>query len=97
VSSVRTLEAAKVTNGCLYFAPSVQEVHRVGASFFFRSLVCQFGTLQFGKFEEIVEKGYKSGIKTLRKWKEEGKLPIVVPEGVERGKRKGRGLRRNSI
>jgi len=28
VSSVRTLEEAKVTNGCLYFAPPVQEVRR---------------------------------------------------------------------
>lgn len=65
--------------------------------FFFCSLVCQFGTLQFGKFEDIVEKGYKSGLKALRKWKEEGKLPVVAHEGVERGKRKGRGLRRNSI
>jgi lysophospholipid hydrolase len=63
----------------------------------FAHYVCQFGTLQFGKFEDIVEKGYKSGLKTLRKWKEEGKVPIVAHEGVERGKRKGRGLRRNSI
>jgi hypothetical protein len=61
------------------------------------SRACQFGTLQFGKFEDIVEKGYKAGMESLKKWKEEGKLPIVAPEGVERGKRKGRGLRRNSI
>lgn len=44
-----------------------------------------------------MEKGYKAGIEALRKWKEEGKMPIVTPEGVERGRRKGRGLRRNSI
>lgn len=31
VSSVRTLEEAKVANGCLYFAPSVQEVRCVGS------------------------------------------------------------------
>ena len=57
----------------------------------------QFGTLQFGKFDDIAEKGYKAGMEALRKWKEEGKMPIVAPEGVERGRRKGRGLRRNSI
>ena len=44
-----------------------------------------------------MEKGYKSGFKALREWKEEGKVPIVAHEGVDRGKRKGRGLRRNSI
>jgi lysophospholipid hydrolase len=61
------------------------------------SLARQIGTLQFGKFEEIAEKGYKAGIEALRKWKEEGKTPIVAAEGVERGKRKGRGMRRNSV
>ena len=66
-------------------------------SFFSLLIGCQYGTLQFGKFDDIVEKGYKSGLKALKKWKEEGKMLIVAHEGVERGKRKGRGLRRNSI
>lgn len=75
----------------------MQEVRCVGSTILLLLTGCQFGTLQFGKFEDIVEKGYKSGLKALKKWKEEGKMPIVAPEGVERGKRKGRGLRRNSI
>lgn len=75
----------------------MQEVRCVGPDMLLLLTGCQFGTLQFGKFEDIVEKGYKSGLKALKKWKEEGKMPIVTHEGVERGKRKGRGLRRNSI
>lgn len=58
---------------------------------------CQFGTLQFGKFDEIVDRGFKAGVDMLVKWQQEGTLPIIASEGVERGKRKGRGLRRNSI
>ncbi|KAH9929753.1 uncharacterized protein B0H18DRAFT_1084095 [Fomitopsis serialis] len=59
VSSVKTLEEAKVTPGCLYMGMPVQE----------------FGTLQFGKFEEIQESGYKAAMDFLEKWNEEGSLP----------------------
>lgn len=83
VSSVRTLEEAKVTKGCLYMQMPVQE----------------FGTLQFGKFEEIREKGYQAAIKMLEKFEEDGRLPSIV-EGelaAHKTKHKGRSARRNSV
>lgn len=59
---------------------------------------CQYGTLQFSKFEEIQKSGYKEGMKLLERWASEGKLP-VTSVGVEDAhpKSKGRMLRRNSI
>ncbi|KAI0304599.1 patatin-domain-containing protein [Russula brevipes] len=83
VSSVQTLEEAKVTRGCLYIAMPVQE----------------YGTLQWGKFEEIQEKGYQAATKILEEWEEEGKLPLGIIEGKDaNGKRKkGRSARRNTI
>ncbi|KAI0964373.1 hypothetical protein AcW1_001208, partial [Taiwanofungus camphoratus] len=59
VSSVKTLEEAKVATGCLYMGMPVQE----------------FSTLQFGKFEDIQKKGYHAAINFLMKWDEEGRLP----------------------
>ncbi|KAF8514349.1 hypothetical protein BU17DRAFT_52619 [Hysterangium stoloniferum] len=86
VSSVKTLEEAKVFKGCLYLAMPVQE----------------YGTMQFGKFEEIQEKGYQATIDKLEKWDEEGKLPSVYEEAgeikdVKVSRKRGRTLRRNSI
>ncbi|KII93959.1 hypothetical protein PLICRDRAFT_36181 [Plicaturopsis crispa FD-325 SS-3] len=84
VSSVKTLEDAKVARGCLYMQMPVQE----------------YGTLQFGKFEEIQEKGYLAALNILEKWDEEGRLPSAYIDGKEntsKGKKKGRSARRNSI
>lgn len=81
VSSVNTLEEAKVTKGCLYAQMPVQE----------------YGTLQFGKFEEIRRAGYVAGMKLLETWAGEGKLPVTTFEVEDVPKRKGRMLRRNSI
>lgn len=61
----------------------------------------QYGTMQFGKYDELIEIGYKAGIAALDKWKEEGALPTGLDDdsqGTEKSKkRKGRSLRRNSI
>ncbi|KAJ6601343.1 hypothetical protein DFH09DRAFT_1020718 [Mycena vulgaris] len=84
VSSVKTLEDAKVTRGCLYIAMPVQE----------------YGTLQFGKFEELQTKGYDAAMAILEKLDEEGKLPSAFIDGEREGregKKKGRSVRRNSI
>ena len=43
----------------------------------------QFGTLQFGKFEEIQARGYDEALKLLEKWDEEGRLPSSYIEGKE--------------
>ncbi|KAI0673740.1 patatin-domain-containing protein [Trametes maxima] len=84
VSSVKTLEEAKVARGCLYMGMPVQE----------------YGTLQFSKFEEIQKKGYHAAIAFLEKFEAEGRLPSAfVGEGTKpaTGKTRGRSARRNSI
>ncbi|KIJ66403.1 hypothetical protein HYDPIDRAFT_109426 [Hydnomerulius pinastri MD-312] len=85
VSSVRTLEEAKVARGCLYMQMPVQE----------------YGTLQFSKFDEIEKKGYLAAIEMLDNWEDEGKLPSLIIDGPNAGKskaaRKGRSARRNSV
>ena len=35
----------------------------------------QYGTLQFGKFEDIQKDGYRAAMEFLEKWDEEGLLP----------------------
>ncbi|ESK92169.1 hypothetical protein Moror_4820 [Moniliophthora roreri MCA 2997] len=81
VSSVKTLEEAKVAPGCLYIQMPVQE----------------YGTLQFGKFEELQKVGYNAAIKILDKWSDEGVLPSAVIDGSPSVSTKGRAARRNSI
>ncbi|EKM61421.1 uncharacterized protein PHACADRAFT_135056 [Phanerochaete carnosa HHB-10118-sp] len=84
VSSIKTLEEAKVARGCLYMQMPVQE----------------FGTLQFGKFEEIQKRGYHAAMEILEKWEEEGCLPsaYVGEKNIPLAARtKGRSARRNSI
>jgi lysophospholipid hydrolase len=62
----------------------------------------KYGTMQFGKFEEIQEKGYQAALTLLDEWDEENRLPSVY-EGtgetkeMRLGKKRGKTLRRNSI
>ncbi len=44
-----------------------------------------------------MDKGYRFGVEMLKKWDAEGRLPSGFEEYKERAKRRGRGLRRNSI
>ncbi|EIN14421.1 patatin-domain-containing protein [Punctularia strigosozonata HHB-11173 SS5] len=83
-SGVRTLEEAKVARGCLYMQMPVHE----------------YGTLQFGKFEEIQRRGYDAASDFLTKWGQEGLLPSILAEGADamhKTKKQGRRERRNSI
>ncbi|CDW96027.1 hypothetical protein [Sporisorium scitamineum] len=52
VSSVKTLEEAKKVKGCFYMRMPVEE----------------FGTLAFGRFDMIYEKGYKAAVELLDGW-----------------------------
>jgi len=83
VSSVKTLADAKVMKGCWYLSIPVEE----------------FTTLQFSKFEEIFKRGYKTATKILQEWKEANNLPTGSDGGFKETekRKKGRGLRRNSI
>ncbi|KAK0541257.1 phosphatidylcholine and lysophosphatidylcholine phospholipase [Tilletia horrida] len=64
VSSVKTLEEAKVTPGCLYMRMPVEA----------------YGTLEFGKFAEIAQLGYKAANRMLDEWVEQG---VRLPTGMD--------------
>ncbi|KIO28791.1 hypothetical protein M407DRAFT_229364 [Tulasnella calospora MUT 4182] len=86
VSSITSLEEAKNTPGCYYIQPPVQG----------------YGTLQFNKYDELVDIGYKAALELMDKWKEEGRLPSGFEDDFRMvdklsKKRKGRSLRRNSV
>ncbi|KAA8899015.1 hypothetical protein FN846DRAFT_961192 [Sphaerosporella brunnea] len=74
VSSVDALERSKKSPGCIYMRPPIEA----------------YGTLDFGKFEEIYSVGYAYGKKFLQEAEEKGLLP--KDSGVE-GER-GRSMRR---
>jgi lysophospholipid hydrolase len=65
----------------------------------------QYGTLQFGRYDEIYQVGYSAAVEMLDQWDAEHRLPSrFVTNGDEHGlgsktgkKSKGRSLRRNSI
>lgn len=62
--------------------------------------VQEYGTMQFGKYDEIRDKGYQAASDRLRKWEDEGKLSAVLESLAEvrnQGKKKGKSARRNSI
>ena len=73
VSSVDALERAKTTPGCLYMRPPIDP----------------YGTLDFGKFDEIYKVGYAYGKEFLAGLREKG----VLPGGMEETEEK-RNLRR---
>ena len=74
-TSVPALEKAKASPGVLYMQPPVQ----------------QYGTLDFGKFDEIYEVGYRYCKEFLEGLRKEGKLDSLVI-----GSLKGPGDRRRS-
>lgn len=81
VSSIDNLERAKNSAGCLYMRPPIDP----------------YGTLDFGKFEEIYQVGYAYGQEFLERLKKEGLLPI--PEETEEKRKLQRTMapRRASI
>lgn len=58
VSSVKQLEDAKRIEGCFYYHPPVEK----------------YGTLEFDKFSEIFDVGYKFGKEIVKRWEVEGVL-----------------------
>ncbi|KAJ6091578.1 hypothetical protein N7467_003547 [Penicillium canescens] len=81
VSSIDNLERAKNMPGCLYMRPPIDP----------------YGTLDFGKFDEIYQVGYKFGKEYLDTLRNEGSLPI--PEETEEKRKLQRTMapRRASI
>lgn len=81
VSSVDALERAKTTPGTIYMRPPIDE----------------YGTLEFGKFDEIVQVGYKYGLDFLQKLRDEGALPVVEETEAKKALRRTMAPRRASI
>ncbi|KAL5534044.1 hypothetical protein ACEPAG_504 [Sanghuangporus baumii] len=84
VSSVKTLEEAKVARDCFYMPMPVQD----------------YGTMQFNKFEEIRSKGYLAAVTMLEEWEKDGRLAARMEnfsEARKQGRKKGKSARRNSI
>lgn len=82
VSSVDNLERAKSIPGCRYMRPPIEA----------------YGTLDFGKFDEIYQVGYQYGKKFLADLREEGVLPPIEEETEEkRNLRRTMAPRRASI
>ncbi|KAJ6153587.1 Lysophospholipase nte1 [Penicillium chermesinum] len=81
VSSIDNLERAKNMSGCLYMRPPIDP----------------YGTLEFGRFDEIYQVGYAYGKEFLNRLKNEGSLPI--PEETEEKRKLQRTMapRRASI
>ncbi|TGZ84609.1 lysophospholipase nte1 [Ascodesmis nigricans] len=81
VSSVDALERAKTMQGCLYLRPPIDA----------------YGTLDFGKFDEIYKVGYEFGKGYLADAKENGLLPTEGGEEKDRNMRRMVAPRRNSV
>jgi len=81
VSSVDALERAKAMAGCFYMRPPIDE----------------YGTLDFGKFDEIYQNGYKYGQAFLQKLREQGMLPVAEETEAKMALRRTMAPRRASI
>ena len=81
VSSVDALERAKNIPGCRYMRPPIEA----------------YGTLEFGKFDEIYQVGYQFGKKYLNALREEGVLPVMEETEEKRNLRRTMAPRRASI
>ena len=81
VSSVDALERAKTTPGCLYMRPPIDA----------------YGTLEFAKFDEIYQVGYKYGQEFLGKLRDKGMLPVMEETEEKRNLRRTMAPRRASI
>ncbi|KAI1848202.1 hypothetical protein JX266_005915 [Neoarthrinium moseri] len=81
VSSVDALERAKAMPGCIYMRPPIDD----------------YGTLDFGKFDEIYQMGFQYGKETLARLREEGVLPLVEETEAKKALRRTMAPRRASI
>jgi lysophospholipid hydrolase len=81
VSSVDALERAKTTPGCLYMRPPIDA----------------YGTLEFGKFDEIYKVGYQYGKEFLGRLRDQGLLPVMEETEEKRNLRRTLAPRRASV
>ena len=80
-TSVAMLEDAKAHEACLYL----------------RMPVLAFGTLEFGKYNELLKIGYDAALRALREWQAQGRLPIAAEPAEAARPHRGIAARRNSL
>ncbi|KAG8908997.1 phosphatidylcholine and lysophosphatidylcholine phospholipase [Tulasnella sp. 403] len=84
VSSIARREEAKSSPCCHFIQPALHG----------------YTTMHFNCFDDIVERGYRTAIETLTKWKEEGKLPNGLEDEtkvLQRARPRAPITRRNSV
>lgn len=81
VSSIDALERAKTTPGCLYMRPPIDP----------------YGTLEFAKFDEIYQVGYRYGQEYLAKLRAQGLLPVMEETEEKKNLRRTMAPRRASV
>ncbi|KAG5949181.1 phosphatidylcholine and lysophosphatidylcholine phospholipase [Claviceps sorghi] len=81
VSSVDALERAKTMPGCIYMRPPIDD----------------YGTLDFHKFDEVYQMGFRFGQEFLHKLKEEGGFPWTEEMEAKEAMRRTKAPRRASI
>jgi lysophospholipid hydrolase len=67
--------------GCIYMRPPIDA----------------YGTLDFGKFDEIYQVGYAFGQEFLQKMRDQGALPLMEEAGAKQAMRRTTAPRRASI
>ena len=80
-TSVKMLESAKANEACLYLRMPVE----------------QYGTLEFGRYNEILAAGYDVAIKALASWQAHGRLPTHAQIMPAKSAVRGLRARRNSM
>ncbi|KAG5926385.1 phosphatidylcholine and lysophosphatidylcholine phospholipase [Claviceps africana] len=81
VSSVDALERAKTMPGCIYMRPPIDN----------------YGTLDFHKFDEVYQMGFRFGQEFLQKLKDEGGFPWTEEMEAKEAMRRTKAPRRASI
>ncbi|ORY65468.1 lysophospholipase NTE1 [Pseudomassariella vexata] len=81
VSSVDALERAKAMPGCIYMRPPIDD----------------YGTLDFGKFDELYQLGHQYGKDFIARLREEGALPVATETEAKKALRRTMAPRRASI
>jgi lysophospholipid hydrolase len=81
VSSVDALERAKTMAGCIYMRPPIDD----------------YGTLDFGKFDEIQRVGYEYGKEFLQELRDKGFLRLIEETEAKKHLRRTMAPRRASI
>lgn len=81
VSSIGALDKAKTIPGCMYLRPPIDP----------------YGTLEFGKFEQIYQVGYAYAQQYLAQLKDKGILPVMEETEEKRNLRRTMAPRRASI